>query len=50
MSPEQQEVPPIFRLMQRLGEIPERSIFNTFNMGIGMVLAVAILRPTPWWP
>ncbi|MGI6201364.1 MAG: phosphoribosylformylglycinamidine cyclo-ligase [Christensenellales bacterium] len=35
------EVPPIFRLMQRLGEIPERSIFNTFNMGIGMVLAVA---------
>ena len=35
------EVPPIFRLMQRLGEIHERSLFNTFTMGIGMVLAVA---------
>ncbi|QUH30517.1 phosphoribosylformylglycinamidine cyclo-ligase [Vallitalea guaymasensis] len=28
----------IFNLMQKLGEMEERSIYNTFNMGIGMVL------------
>ena len=32
--------PPVFRLIQRLGNIPERDMYNTFNMGIGMVLAV----------
>ena len=31
---------PVFNLLQNLGDIPERSIYNTFNMGIGMVLAV----------
>lgn len=34
------EVPAIFKVMQRLGEIPTEKIYNTFNMGIGMVLAV----------
>lgn len=34
-------IPPIFRLIQATGGIPERDMFNTFNMGIGMVLAVA---------
>jgi len=33
-------IPPIFRMIQRLGSIPERDMFNTFNMGTGMVLAV----------
>jgi len=33
-------VQPIFRMIQRLGGIPERDMFNTFNMGTGMVLAV----------
>ncbi len=33
-------VPAIFSLMQDLGDINERSIYNTFNMGIGMVIAV----------
>ena len=33
-------VPPIFALMQRLGNISEKDVYNTFNMGIGMVLAV----------
>ncbi len=33
--------PPIFKLIQRLGNIPERDMYNTFNMGIGMVLAVS---------
>ena len=32
--------PPIFGLIQRLGNIPERDMYNIFNMGIGMVLAV----------
>jgi phosphoribosylaminoimidazole synthetase len=31
---------PIFTLLQQVGEIKERDIYNTFNMGIGMVLAV----------
>jgi phosphoribosylformylglycinamidine cyclo-ligase len=34
------EVPPIFRLMKEKGEIAEEIMYNTFNMGIGMVLAV----------
>ncbi len=32
---------PIFNLIQRVGNIPERDMFNTFNMGTGLVLAVA---------
>ena len=31
---------PIFDLIQRMGHIPERDMYNTFNMGIGMILAV----------
>lgn len=31
---------PVFTLLQQVGEIKERDIYNTFNMGIGMVLAV----------
>ncbi|MDP4093636.1 MAG: phosphoribosylformylglycinamidine cyclo-ligase [Bacillota bacterium] len=31
---------PIFSLLQKLANIGERDIYNTFNMGIGMVLAV----------
>lgn len=34
-------VPPIFPLMQKKGEIEEKIMYNTFNMGIGMVVAVA---------
>ena len=33
--------PAIFDLIQNLGEIPERDMFNTFNMGVGMSLIVA---------
>ena len=33
-------VPPIFRLIQQEGGIPERDMFNTFNMGVGMVAVV----------
>ena len=34
------EVLPIFKLLQEVGNIPERDMFNTFNMGIGMIAAV----------
>ena len=30
------EVPPIFKLIAERGNIPERDMYNTFNMGIGM--------------
>ena len=32
--------PPIFRLIQEKGSIPTRDMYNTFNMGLGMLLAV----------
>ena len=32
---------PIFNLMQQQGNIPERDMYNTFNMGIGMCMIVA---------
>ena len=31
---------PIFNCIQRVGNIPERDMFNTFNMGVGMIFAV----------
>lgn len=33
-------VPPIFSLMEKEGKIPEREMFNVFNMGTGMCLIV----------
>ncbi|HIR76035.1 MAG TPA: phosphoribosylformylglycinamidine cyclo-ligase [Candidatus Choladousia intestinipullorum] len=35
------EVPAIFRMLAKQGEIEEEMMYNTYNMGIGMVLAVA---------
>ena len=34
------EVPAIFRLLQQTGNIDEHVMYNTYNMGIGMVLAL----------
>ena len=31
---------PIFELIQKTGSIPERDMFNTFNMGVGMSVVV----------
>ena len=31
---------PIFALIQKAGNIPERDMYNTFNMGVGMILAL----------
>ena len=33
-------VPPIFRLLAQKGQIEEQMMYNTFNMGIGMIIAV----------
>ena len=32
---------PIFDLIQKAGNIPERDMFNTFNMGVGMAVVVS---------
>ena len=34
------DVLPIFKLIARAGNIPERDMFNTFNMGVGMIVSV----------
>ena len=34
------EVPAIFKLLQKKGDIEEKMMYNTYNMGLGMVLAV----------
>lgn len=35
------EVPAIFKLLAKKGDIAEEMMYNTFNMGLGMVIAVA---------
>ena len=32
---------PIFNLLQKTGNIPERDMFNTYNMGVGMSVVVS---------
>ena len=34
------EVPAIFKMMARVGNVDEKMMYNTYNMGIGMILAV----------
>ena len=34
------QVLPIFNVIQSVGKIPERDMFNTFNMGVGMTVVV----------
>ncbi len=36
----QVEVPPIFKIMQKLGDIKIDEMYSTFNMGIGIIMAV----------
>ncbi len=33
-------VPPVFQLLQKKGGIEEKVMYNTYNMGLGMVLAI----------
>ena len=34
------EVPPLFRMIQQAGEVPDHEMYRVFNMGIGYVLVV----------
>lgn len=34
------KTPPIFGLMAKVGKVPERDMYNTFNMGVGMTAVV----------
>jgi phosphoribosylformylglycinamidine cyclo-ligase len=34
------EIPAVFQYLQNLGDLEDRAMYNTYNMGIGMVLAV----------
>jgi len=34
------EIPPIFEMLKKDGDIDEKVMYNTFNMGVGMVIAV----------
>jgi len=33
-------IPPIFELMRKKGELEEKMMYNTYNMGLGMILAL----------
>ncbi|MCI9139976.1 MAG: phosphoribosylformylglycinamidine cyclo-ligase [Lachnospiraceae bacterium] len=39
---ESYELPPIFQMLKRDGNLEEEMMYHTFNMGIGMVLAVSM--------
>ncbi len=34
------DIPPVFALISKTGNIPERDMFNTYNMGVGMCVIV----------
>ena len=34
------DIPPIFNLLETVGQIDQQEMYNIFNMGIGMVIAV----------
>ena len=36
------KTPPIFKLIQAEGGIDEHDMYNTFNMGVGMCMVVAV--------
>ncbi|MCD7724010.1 MAG: phosphoribosylformylglycinamidine cyclo-ligase [Clostridiales bacterium] len=40
MQKDSYPIPPIFQLLQKTGSLEEKMMYNTYNMGLGMVLAV----------
>lgn len=42
LSESKWKIPPIFTLMEKLGELDRKDMYNIFNMGTGMVLAVDV--------
>ncbi|MCS6960585.1 MAG: phosphoribosylformylglycinamidine cyclo-ligase [Pseudanabaenaceae cyanobacterium SKYGB_i_bin29] len=43
------DIPPLFRWLQAVGQIPTADMFNTFNMGIGMAVVVPTLDYLEWF-
>ena len=43
------EVPPIFKMLAEDGNIEEHMMYNTFNMGIGLVLPLILLMLIQLW-
>lgn len=55
------KVPPVFQVIQKLGNVDEEEMFRVFNMGIGLILVVSknqtdeilrrlsLLKETPYW-
>jgi phosphoribosylformylglycinamidine cyclo-ligase len=41
IDPSAWQVPPVFRWLQRIGEVPDDDMRRTFNMGIGLIIACA---------
>ncbi len=35
------KIPPVFELLRKTGGIPERDMYNTYNMGVGMCITVS---------
>lgn len=35
------EIPPVFSVMQQLGQLPDADMFHTFNMGIGLIIVLS---------
>ena len=40
LKEENWELPPVFKLMEKIGELDRTEMYNIFNMGTGMVIAV----------
>lgn len=40
-------IPPLFTLIAKTGDIPERDMWNTFNMGVGMAVVVPKAQAEP---
>ena len=40
LKEENWEIPPVFKLMEKIGELDRTEMYNIFNMGTGMVIAV----------
>ncbi|MCI8359762.1 MAG: phosphoribosylformylglycinamidine cyclo-ligase [Clostridiales bacterium] len=38
------QILPIFKIIQKTGSVPERDMFNTFNMGVGLMAAVPAVQ------
>ncbi|MBV5261528.1 phosphoribosylformylglycinamidine cyclo-ligase [Synechococcus moorigangaii CMS01] len=40
VDPQSWEIPPLFQWLQKMGEVPQAAMWDTFNMGVGYVVLV----------